>query len=247
MEWTETEFETNVVSSLAENLDQQQIRFLGIGSGDGLAEFYQLQKLAAKFPKISASVVEPSNLITEYQDIVGRNPIAKTISFQWHKKTFDEFLTSNSQKYHFISLIHSVYFLGDPSVSIRKLYKLLEPDGILLLVLVTDHTGAGSIPIHHSDPMDVKAANHMVNSSQVKSILDRLQIEYTQSMYTNPTDITGFMSNGHSEEGDMLIDFLTYVIDFRKSAPDDVRDRVMRHFQENSRIEKVDDGDEKLF
>ncbi|XP_072024906.1 histamine N-methyltransferase-like [Amphiura filiformis] len=246
-QWTDTEFEPNVVSSLTKSLDQQQIRFLGIGSGGGIAELYQLQKLAAKFPKISASVVEPSNLIIEYQDTVVRNPIAKNISFQWHRKTFDEFLTSNNQKYHFVSVVHSIYFLGDPSVSIRKLYKLLEPGGILLLVLVTGHTGTGSIPLHHSDPMDGKAINNMMNSSQVKAALDQLQIEYTQSKYTLPMDITDVMSNDHSEEADMLLDFLTYVIDFRKSASDDVRDRVMRYFQENSRIEKVDDGDEKVF
>ncbi|XP_072041485.1 histamine N-methyltransferase A-like [Amphiura filiformis] len=247
--WTESaEFESIVVANLSKNLSamDQQIRVLGIGSGEGILEIYQLQKLATKFPKISASVVEPSELITKYKDTVGRNPVADNITFEWHKQTFDEYLACNDKKYHFISVVHAVHSLGDPDVFIKKMYMLLEPGGILLLTLVTDHTGVGSIPLHQSELKDDKTTNNYVNSSQVKATLEKLQIEYTQSIYKETTDITDFMTNDDSEEGELLLDFLTGVINFKKSAPDDVRDRVMRHFQQVSRIEKTDDGDEKM-
>ncbi|XP_072041808.1 histamine N-methyltransferase A-like [Amphiura filiformis] len=253
--WTESaEFDSNVVGNLSKNLSanmDQQIRVLGIGSGEGILEIYQLRKLATKFPKISASVVEPSELITKYKDTVGRNPVADNITFEWHKQTFDEYLASvachgSDKKYHFISVVHAVYFLGDPDVSIKKLYKLLEPGGIILLIVVTDHTGTGSIPLHQSGLKDDKITNNLINSSQVKATLEKLHIEYTQSTHTEIVDITDFMTNDDSEEGNFLLDFLTCTINFRKSAPDDVRDRVMCHFQQGSRIEKTDDGDAKI-
>ncbi|XP_072036961.1 histamine N-methyltransferase A-like [Amphiura filiformis] len=251
--WTEcAEFESNVVTNLSKKLSgqmDQQIRVLGVGSGDGILEIYQLQKLAAKFPKISASVVEPSELITKYKDTAGRNPVADNITFEWHHRTFDEYLACNGydKKYHFISVVHAVYFLGDPEVFMKKLYKLLEPGGVLLLILLTDHTGSGSIPLHQSGLKDDTTTNNFVNSSQVKATLEKLQIEYTQSMYTESTDITDFITNDNSEEGDLLLDFLTYTINFKKSAPDDVRDRMMHHFKQGSRIEKTGDGDEKIY
>ncbi|XP_072041809.1 histamine N-methyltransferase A-like [Amphiura filiformis] len=250
--WTESaEFESNVVANLSKNFSgnmDQPIRVLGIGSGDGILEMHQLRKLAAKFPKISASVVEPSELITKYKDTVGRNPVADNITFEWYKQTFDEYLAchGSEKKYHFISVVHAVYFLGDPDVFIKKMYKLLEPGGILLVILLTDHTGSGSIPLHQSELKDDKTTNNYVNSSQVKATLEKLQIEYTQSIYKETTDITDFMTNDDSEEGELLLDFLTSTINFRKSAPYDVRARVMRHFQQGSHIEKTDDGDEKI-
>ncbi|XP_072041035.1 histamine N-methyltransferase-like [Amphiura filiformis] len=181
--------------------------------------------------------------------MVGRNPVADNITFGWHKQTLDEYLASvachgSDKKYHFISVVHAVYFLGDPDVFIQKLYKLLEPGGILLLIVVT---GSGNIPLHQSGLKDDKTTNNHVNSSQVKATLEKLQIEYTQSTYTEIVDITDFMTNDYSEGGDLLLDSLTYTINFRKSAPDDVRDRVMRHFQQGSRLEKTDDGDEKIY
>ncbi|XP_072041810.1 histamine N-methyltransferase A-like [Amphiura filiformis] len=248
--WTESaEFESNVVANLSKyfsgNMDQQ-IRVLGIGSGDGILEMHQLQKLTAKFLKISASVVEPSELITKYKDTVGMNPAADNITFEWYKQTFDEYLAchGSDKKYHFISVVHAVYFLGDPDVFIQKLYKLLEPGGILLVIVVTDHTGSGCIPLHKLK--DDKTTNNYVNSFQVTAALEKLQIYYTQSTYTETYNITDFMTNDDSEEGELLLDFMTGTINFKKSAPDDVRDRVMHHFQQVLRIEKTDDGDEKI-
>ncbi|XP_072020365.1 histamine N-methyltransferase-like [Amphiura filiformis] len=192
-EWTDTIYESNVVNKLTKSLSRktvigQQIRVLGIGSGDGKLEIHQLQKLAATFPKTSVCVVEPSELITEYKDTVGSNPIADSIK----------------------------------------------------------HGTTTTIPVHRN-LKDDKAINiNVVNSSQVKAILDQLQIAYTQSMHTETIDITDFMDNS-SSEGDILLDLLTFTVDFKKSAPDDVLDRVMRHFQQHSRILNNGNGIEKIF
>ena len=52
--------------------------------------------------------------------------------------TLDEFKTnqeSNPCKFHFISAIHSLYYVDDPQMAVDYLYNLLEDGGKLLIVM----------------------------------------------------------------------------------------------------------------
>ena len=81
-------------------------------------------------------VVEPNkDLLTKYQDKVKRNEDGVgDIGYEWHNQTFQEF-GKTDQKYHFISAIHSMYFLGNPEGAITSLYSLLEQGGMMLIVV----------------------------------------------------------------------------------------------------------------
>ena len=97
-----------------------------------------------KFPQLSACVVEPNQeLITEYQDKVGRRDAnLDGVKFEWQNQTFKEYLNSrgNEQKFHFISVVNTIHFLGDPETTgklIKDMHDLLQPGGIIFLVVTT--------------------------------------------------------------------------------------------------------------
>ncbi len=103
----------------------------------GYQEILQLMKLKTQFPKISVTVVEPSTEgISEYKETVQQNNFTG-IAFEWHQQTFQEYMRFKSvgKKYHFISLVHSIYHLGEVDDTIRNLYDLLLPGGMMYVVL----------------------------------------------------------------------------------------------------------------
>ena len=88
----------------------------------GSLEIQQLKKLQAKFGKIKACVAEPSKeLIGNYKDRVTRNDDGvQDIEYEWHNQTIQD-VWGTDRKYHFISAIHSVYFLTDLEEAIKRL------------------------------------------------------------------------------------------------------------------------------
>ena len=94
-----------------------------------------------KFPHLSAFVVEPSQeLIAEYQDSAcNKRSGVDEVKYEWRNQTFKEYLNSrgNEQKFHFISVINTIYFLGDPETAIKDMYSLLQHGGMIFLVVTT--------------------------------------------------------------------------------------------------------------
>ena len=44
------------------------------------------------------------------------------------------------------------------------------------------------------------------------------------------------MTKDETKEGQLLLDFITYTVEFKNSFPEETRDRVMRFFKENSHV-----------
>ncbi|XP_072046731.1 carnosine N-methyltransferase 2-like [Amphiura filiformis] len=209
--WTEEEFDSNVVKVLSEKfgdkLDDQPLHVLGLGSSEGYQEILQLRKLKPKFPKISTTVIEPSTeRISIYQETVNQNCSDFTgIEYEWHNQTFQEYImqyTGAQKKYHFITIIHAMYFLGDVEQAVRNLFELLEPGGIIFMVLATDDSGIGKLsltfPDLHKAPTTPELlstkTNQVTTSRDVKSVLSKYHMAYSQSSYTESSDITTFFS-----------------------------------------------------
>ncbi len=104
----------------------------------------QTKKLLKRFSNITTHVVEPNEeAIKKYQDAV-HHQICQSdndmpgVRYEWYNQTLQDFMRRHiRQKYHFISLVHSVYFIWDVDLegAIKELYKLLEPGGIMFIVL----------------------------------------------------------------------------------------------------------------
>ncbi|XP_072047090.1 histamine N-methyltransferase B-like [Amphiura filiformis] len=267
--WTEAEFDSYVVKVLFEKfgdkLDDQPLRVLGVGSSEGNQETLQLKKLKTKFSQISATVIEPSTeRISKYQDMVRQNSSDITrIEYSWHNQTFHQFVTSMKagQKYHFITIIHAIYFVGEVEDSVRKLYELLEPGGIIFLIAITGHTGMGFLmktfphlalekqtPSATTEPQRVKT-NYFTNSTVVQSILKKYQMAYTHaSSYIESVDLTTYFTEEETTpDTKLMLDFITMTVKFHESEPGEIFNQVMDFIKRYIRVKKSDQGDDKYY
>ncbi|XP_072017972.1 histamine N-methyltransferase-like [Amphiura filiformis] len=271
--WTEEEFGSNVVKVLSERLangdklDDQPLLVLGVGSGEGYQEIFQLKKLKTKFSQISATVVEPSTQrISEYQDIAGTKSSEFTgIQYEWHNQTFQEFVRSAGaeRKYHFITIVHAVYFLGDVDRAIRYLYELLEPGGLIFMVVGREHTGKLSLtfPDQHTvafkdqtpttttnnESPSVRTPNDLTCSADVMHVLNNNQMSYTRSFYIESTDVTACFTHKEPNLAKLLLDFITLSINFKESVSDEIFNQVMDFLRSNARVEKNDAGEDRFY
>ena len=109
----------------------------------GDVEIMLYKKLLTKFPNIHAGSLEPrQEPLKRYQQKIAENPIASQfhgMKYDFQNCTLEEFMNApgNRQKYHFISLIDSIYYVEDLKNTLQYLYNILAPGGILLILAVT--------------------------------------------------------------------------------------------------------------
>ncbi|XP_072047097.1 histamine N-methyltransferase B-like [Amphiura filiformis] len=262
--WTEEEFESNVVKVLSEKfgdkLDDQPIRVLGVGSSEGYQESLQLKKIKTKFPQISATVIDPSTeRISEYQERVHQNCSDFTgIEYEWHNQTFQEFVTSMEagQKYHFITIVHAIYYAGEVEEAVRKLYELLEPGGMIFMVLFTSEYFprklAKTFPhlaLEEQNPKtgELPKRNHLLHSGDIISVLKKYQMAYTQSSYTESADLTTCFTQEDTTEAKLLIDFVTVTIKFKESVSHEIYNQVMEILKCSTRVTTNNKGHDKVY
>ncbi|XP_072050021.1 histamine N-methyltransferase-like [Amphiura filiformis] len=264
-EWIEKEFEPQLVKTLSAGLGAtgKPLCVLGIGSAEGNHEMLQLKKLKTKFAKLSTTVIEPNKqMFLQYQETVRQKSSDFTgIEFEWHNQTFQDYvqLYGVRKKYHFISMVHSIYYVGDSDLeeTIRELYDILAPGGVILMVVMTDHTGIGKV-VHtfpnlatkeqksaSSDPSMTKS-NRLINSTDVTSILDKYKIVYTQSEYRESWDITACFTGVDTTKGNLLLDIHTQTINFKASVSTTVYSQVMDFLKDHMSVRKSHQSDEEL-
>lgn len=103
-----------------------------------------MKQLLSRFMNIEACVLEPCRgLISKYQDLVDENEKdLEGIEFEWRQQTLEEYgktckLFEEGPKFHFISVIHSIYYVNDLDAALQLLQGMLEPGGALMITLVT--------------------------------------------------------------------------------------------------------------
>ncbi|XP_072046712.1 histamine N-methyltransferase-like [Amphiura filiformis] len=269
--WIGEEFDSYVVKVLSDRfgdkLANQTLRVLGVGSSEGNQETLQLKKLKTKFSRLSATVIEPNvKRISKYQDMVRQKGSDITgIEYEWHNQTFHEFVTSMEaeQKYHFISIVHAIYYYaGDLEETVKKLYNLLEPGGMIFLVAVAGHSGRGLLlrtfphlylsaeeptPRTTTEPEEIKP-KYFTNTTEVQSVLKKNQMAYTQSSYIESADLTNcFTPDEMTPETKLMLDFITMTVKFKESVPDGIFSEVMEFIKRNTRVKKGDQGDDKYY
>ncbi|XP_072047091.1 histamine N-methyltransferase B-like [Amphiura filiformis] len=265
--WIEEEFESYVVKVLSEKfgdkLDDQPLRVLGVGSSEGNLETLQLEKLKTKFSRISTTIIEPNTKLSKYQEMVRQKSSDITgIEYIWHNQTFQEFVTSMEagQKYHFITIVHAMYYLGEVEETVQTFYELLEPGGMIFMVIQADYYGISLLwktfpqlaveqqtPATTTEPQKIKT-NCLITSTDVKSVLSKYQMAYTQSSYTVSSDLTTcFTQDEMTPVTKLLLDFITMTVDFLESVSDETVNQVMDLIKRNTRVKKGDQGGDKYY
>ena len=87
----------------------------------------------------------------------------------------------------------------------------------------------------------------IVTGEEIKAVLDKYQIAYTQYEYTESTDITPCFNEANSCTGNGLLDVLTQTQEFRKSVSEVVYNNVMGFVKENMRVAKCSQTEEERY
>ncbi len=110
----------------------------------GENELIFMKKLLTRFMNIEACVLEPCrDLIFKYQDLVDENEKElEGVEYEWRQQSLEEYgqtcqYFGEGPKYHFISLIHSIYYVNELESALKLLHGMLEPGGALLITIVT--------------------------------------------------------------------------------------------------------------
>ncbi|XP_038645863.1 histamine N-methyltransferase-like [Scyliorhinus canicula] len=222
----------DVVTSIGKK-GVSSLNVLGVGSGSGEIDFEILGKIQTKHPglPIHNEVVEPNpNQITKYKDLAKEKSQGLNISFSWNQMRSEEYEKQNkerkeSRKFDFIHMIQMLYFVESVPDTIKYFHSLLETNGKLLIIQAASDGGWHSLW--------KKAGSYFPTKSGflgVQKVLDEMRVKYQIYELPSDMDITECFIEGN-ENGERLLDFLTDVADFRKTAPSDLKAEVLRYLR----------------
>ncbi|XP_070561801.1 histamine N-methyltransferase-like [Ptychodera flava] len=204
-------------------------RVLGVGSGSGETDLRMISHLLKLFPRIHNIVVEPTaNLVEKYRSLMKANQhLIKGVETEWREQTLEDFQSSvgSSLSYHFISAIHSLYYVDDYRARLRYLYDLLEEGGVMLIVINTEDSGMArlrkKLRQSQSDYLIFSDAEHGAfhdyDAEHVCKAFDDMGVKYQCARQQSRIVVTECL-RADSEAGNLMLDFLLHVSHFRKTA-----------------------------
>lgn len=254
-DWVDTAFKEEVVEKLSKRCQSADpLKVLGIGSGAGNIDCAMVEQLLPTFPRVTNTIVEPSeaqndlfkNLVKEKEDIL------KGASFEWRTETSDQYLDRvfsceggvQPPKFHLIHAVHVLYYAADLKQTLKRLHDMLEDGGLLFIIILSRHSTI--IKVHRKmNEIVTDMRPLLLTDEQVGAALDTQNMPYSGEQVTRYIQGTSIFGEG-SQEGDHLLDFLTHSKDFRKTAPDNLRESVLKYLRDpECSIEK--DGEVLVF
>ena len=111
----------------------------------------------------------------------------------------------------------------------------------------SDHTGHEGIG--HGRPPYAKLgfSCDTITSSHIQAALEQLQLPYTSSTIVESTDVSSFLCDNISTDGDLLLDIFVGKKHFRKTSSVKVCEAVLGYYKENARTKTSYAGDVKSF
>ncbi|XP_056899577.1 histamine N-methyltransferase-like isoform X2 [Takifugu flavidus] len=180
------------------------LNVIGVGSGAGEIDLEILSELHSKHPGASVDneVVEPSaQQLHKYKALVAQTP------------TLDYYQ-------------QMLYYVNDPEATVRFFQSLLSENGKLLVILVSGKSGWGKLWQTYKNQLCHTDISQCVTTGDIQSFLDSEGVRYQSFELPSQMDITECFSQG-DEKGELLLDFLTEVLDFSKTAPPELRAGVL--------------------
>uniref|UniRef100_A0A8C6UZE3 Histamine N-methyltransferase n=1 Tax=Neogobius melanostomus TaxID=47308 RepID=A0A8C6UZE3_9GOBI len=195
----------------------------------GIVDLEMLSQLCQKHPGVLVDneVVEPSS-----QMMVAQKPDLEHITFTWNKMTDSEFeeqwrQKNITKKADFIHMLQMLYYVKDPGATISFFQSLLDKNGKLLIILVSGESGWGKMHGHLRSHLCNKEISQCVTTADIKSLLDARGVPYQSYELQSHLDITECFTEG-DQTGELLLDFLTEVLDFSRTASPELRQGVLR-------------------
>uniref|UniRef100_A0A3Q3W023 Histamine N-methyltransferase n=1 Tax=Mola mola TaxID=94237 RepID=A0A3Q3W023_MOLML len=214
---------------------KSHLNVIGVGSGAGEIELEMLSGLRLKHPGVDGvdnEVVEPSaQQLHNYRVLVSQKPDLNHITFHWNKMTAAEFeehwkVKTTCKKVDFIHMIQMLYYVKDPEATVSFFQSLLNTNGKLLIILVSGESGWGKLWQTYRDQLCNTEISQCVTTKDIKCFLDSKGMRYQSYELPSQMDITECFTEG-DEKGELLLDFLTEVLNFSKTASPELKAGVM--------------------
>ncbi|XP_071353093.1 histamine N-methyltransferase-like [Trachinotus anak] len=213
---------------------KSHLNVIGVGSGAGKIDLEMLSELRTKHPGVTVDneVVEPSSQqLHNYKVLVSQEPGLDYIKFTWNKMTASEFeehwkVKKMTKKADFIHMIQMLYYVKDPGATISFFRSLLNQNGKLLIILVSGESGWGKLWRTYRAQLCNTEISQCVTTGDIKSFLDSKGVSYQSYELPSQLDITECFTEG-DEKGELLLDFLTEVLDFSNTASPELKAGVM--------------------
>lgn len=217
---------------------KSHLNVIGVGSGAGEIDLEMLSQLRLKHPGVTVDneVVEPSSTqLHQYKVMVSQKPNLDYIKFTWNKMTSSEFeeqwrVKKMTKKADFIHMIQMLYYVKDPGATIEFFQSLLDKKGKLLIILVSGESGWGKLWRTYRRQLCNTEISQCVTTGDMKSFLDSQGVSYQSYELPSQMDITECFTEG-DEKGELLLDFLTEVLDFSNTASPELKAGVLELLQ----------------
>ncbi|XP_055006041.1 histamine N-methyltransferase-like isoform X1 [Boleophthalmus pectinirostris] len=214
---------------------KSQLNVIGVGSGAGKIDLEMISQLRLKHPGVLVDneVVEPSSQqLHNYKVMVNQKPDLDYIKFTWNKMTASEFeeqwrQNNITKKADFIHMVQVLYYVKDPGATINFFQSLLDKNGKLLILLVSGDSGWGKLWETFRSQLCNTEISQCVTTADIKSLLDARRVPYKSYELQSHMDITECFTDG-DETGELMLDFLTEVLHFSKTASPELRQGVLR-------------------
>ncbi|XP_040058009.2 histamine N-methyltransferase [Gasterosteus aculeatus] len=213
---------------------KSHLNIIGVGSGAGEIDLEMLSKLRLKYPEVTVDneVVEPSGTqLQNYKALVSQKPALDYIKFSWNQMTAIEFeehckAKKTTKKADFIHMIQMLYYVKDPGATVNFFRSLLDKNGKLLIILVSGESGWEKLWRTYRTQLCNTEISQCVTTGDIKSLLDGQRVSYRSYELPSQMEITECFTDG-DEKGELLLDFLTEVLDFSKTASPELKAGVL--------------------
>ncbi|XP_005509011.2 histamine N-methyltransferase isoform X1 [Columba livia] len=227
--------------------EKPTINILSVGGGAGEIDLLILSKIQASYPGVTINndVIEPSaDQISKYKEHVAETSGLENVKFTWHEETSHEYESrmnaeKKSKKWDFVHMIQMLYYVKDVPATIRYFHSLLEAQGKLLIILVSETSAWDPLWKKYGSSLPLNDLCSYVSSADIKRILDSAGLKYQVYELPSHMDITSCFIEGN-EDGELLLDFLTETSEFSKTAPPELKHQVMEELKKPGCSEKRD-------
>nr|XP_054757159.1 uncharacterized protein LOC129263266 [Lytechinus pictus] len=202
--------------------------------GDGSFEMALLKQLQPNFPSIHHTVVEPcEEFISHYK----LHSVLENVQYDWQLKTFQQYMqdqecTSN-RKFDFISAVNSLYYTGNVKETIRSLIDQLTESGYLLVVVRSEKGAGFRIIVNFPELHPAFKPSYFISSKTVSKAIAEMGLTAKVNSVRTNVDFSGVFDDNDAE-GDDLLDLFTGVMDFRRTAPESLVERVLKFLRQES-------------
>ncbi|XP_068614019.1 histamine N-methyltransferase-like [Brachionichthys hirsutus] len=213
---------------------KSHLNVIGVGSGTGIVDLEILSELHLMHPSatVAQEVVEPSTeQLEKYQALVAKTPGLDYVKFNWNKKYAEEIEDEWKEKkmtktVDFIHMFQVLYYVKDPEATISFFRSLLNKNGKLVICILSDASPWVKVWQAYLTGLNFKKEHHFLSSGDVKRLLDSEGVSYQSYELQSQMDITECFTEG-DEKGEVILDFLTQVLHFSKTAPPELKAGVM--------------------